>query len=288
MRPAIVLKYTSSRSGVTGSKSGTWHCVAVDVCDGAPGEELRRDHGVRPLQRRGALRSKSTRCQIRPWSSSTARSGSASSRISPLSMMAILVHSSLTSSTMWVERRTTLFSSEFAQKVEKAHAFGRVEARRRLVHDHQRRIAQQRHGDAKALAHAARVATELLLAHVPQVRLPQERLDRLVARPAIGDAFQHGEVIEQALRAHLGIDAEVLRQVAEGLADLVFLADDVDLAEGDGAGVRLLERGNHAHQRGLAGAVGAEQAVHARRNRERDVLQRLHAVGVRLGDALNV
>ena len=60
------------------------------------------------------------------------------------------------------------------------------------------------------------------------------------------------------------------------------------LAEADGARVRLLQRREDAHQRGLAGAVGTEQAVHPRRNRERHVLQRLHAVGVGLGDVANV
>ena len=52
----------------------------------------------------------------------------------------------------------------------------------------------------------------------------------------------------------------------------------------DAAAVGFLQRGEDAHQRRLAGAVGAEQAVHARRDRQADVLQRLHAVGVGLGD----
>ena len=56
--------------------------------------------------------------------------------------------------------------------------------------------------------------------------------------------------------------------------------------EADAAFIRLLQRGQDAHQRGLAGAVGAEQAVHPRRNRERHVLQRLHAVGIGLGYAV--
>ena len=64
-----------------------------------------------------------------------------------------------------------------------------------------------------------------------------------------GDALQHGEVVEQARRARFGIHAELLRQIAERLADLILLADDVDAVEGDGASVRLLERGDDAHQR---------------------------------------
>ena len=95
-------------------------------------------------------------------------------------------------------------------------------------------------------------------------------------------------MFEQVLRAHLRIDAELLRQVAERLAHLILLLQHVDVAEVDAAAVRLLQRGQDAHQRGLAGAVGAEQAVHPRRNRERHVLQRLHAVGVGLGYVANV
>ena len=101
--------------------------------------------------------------------------------------------------------------------------------------------------------------------------------------------FEHREVIEQALGAHLRIDAELLRQVAERLAHVVLLRQHVDVAErGSLPAVRLLQRGEDAHQRRLAGAVRAEQAVHPRGNGERDVLQRLHAVGIRLGDAANV
>ena len=59
-------------------------------------------------------------------------------------------------------------------------------------------------------------------------------------------------------------------------------------AEVDRATIRLLERGKDAHQRGLAGAVGAKQSVHPCGNGETDVLQRVDAVGVRLGDAADV
>ena len=72
--------------------------------------------------------------------------------------------------------------AQLAEQVQEAHALGRVEAGGRFVHDHQLRVAQQRDGDAEALPHAAGVAAELLLAHVPEVGLPEERLDDLLAR----------------------------------------------------------------------------------------------------------
>jgi hypothetical protein len=100
--------------------------------------------------------------------------------------------------------------------------------------------------------------------------------------------LEDGEMPEQLLRARLGIDAELLGQVAERLPHGVHLLHDVEVAEVDGADVRLLERGEDAHQRRLAGTVRAEQAVHSRRNRERHVLQRLHAVGIGLRYVANV
>jgi len=95
-------------------------------------------------------------------------------------------------------------------------------------------------------------------------------------------------VVQQVLGAAPGIHAELLRQVAEGLPHLPLLLHHVEVAEADGPRVGLLERGEGAHQRGLAGAVGAEQAVHSGRDGERHVLQRTHAVGVGLGNLLDL
>jgi hypothetical protein len=53
--------------------------------------------------------------------------------------------------------------ADLAQQVEEAHALGRVEPRGGLVDDDELRVAEQRDGDAEALAHAARVAAEPLL-----------------------------------------------------------------------------------------------------------------------------
>ena len=91
------------------------------------------------------------------------------------------------------------------------------------------------------------------------------------------------EVIEQVLGAHLRIDAKLLRQVAERLAHFILLIQHVDARRAWTLPLSgSCKRGQDAHQRGLAGAVGAEQAVHPRRNREGHVLQRLHAVGIGL------
>ena len=76
---------------------------------------------------------------------------------------------------------------ELAQQVEEAHALRGVEPRRRLVDDDEPRVAQQRDRDAEPLAHAARVAAQLPPAHVPEVRLAQERVRFLNLLSEIGE-----------------------------------------------------------------------------------------------------
>jgi hypothetical protein len=108
----------------------------------------------------------------------------------PLLMIAIRVHSSLTSSTMCVEIRTTPFSAELAEQIEKPQALRRIEAGGWFVDNQQFRVADQRHGDTKALFHAARVPSELLVADVPEIRLPQQRLHDLGPRAAVDNPLQ--------------------------------------------------------------------------------------------------
>ena len=79
-------------------------------------------------------------------------------------------------------------------------------------------------------------------------------------------------MIEHALGAQVRVEAELLRQVAENLSDVVRLREHVDVAEADGARVGLLQRGDGPHQRRLACAVGPEQPEHAGGDLERDVV----------------
>ena len=65
-----------------------------------------------------------------------------------------------------------------------------------------------------------------------------------------------------------------------GIAQALGFADDVDVAEADAAFGRRLQRGDSAHQRRLAGAVGAQQAEHPLGNGQADVVQRPRAVAV--------
>ena len=78
-----------------------------------------------------------------------------------------------------------LFSPISASRLRKRTRSSGIEPRGRLVDDDQLRVAEQRDGDAEALAHAAGEAAELLLARVPQVRLLEQRVDDVAAARAL-------------------------------------------------------------------------------------------------------
>jgi hypothetical protein len=196
-------------------------------------------------------------------------------------MMAMLAHRSATSDDVGGQDHGLVFA-DVGQQVVEAHALLRVEAGGRFVDDDQFRVAQQRLGDAEALAHAARETAQALVAHFEQIGLLQQAIDHFAAA-AVAQAFEHGKVVEQFVSGHFRVDAEILRQVAQQAADLVFFIEHVKVAEEDRAGIAFLQGGNGAHQRRFAGAVGAEQAEHPGRDGERNIVQRHNAVGVGLG-----
>ena len=111
------------------------------------------------------------------------RAGSPASSTRPPSMIAIRLHSSRTSSTMWVERITTTFCADLAEQVVEAVALLRVEAGGRLVDDEELGLAEQRLRDAEALAHAARDSCPAcFLRDVLEVGLTQQRRRRASRR----------------------------------------------------------------------------------------------------------
>ena len=203
-------------------------------------------------------------------------------------MIAMLRHRSLTSETMCVERMTMMFSPMALSRLWKRTRSSGIEAGRGLVDDDEPRISQQRLRDAEALLHAAGKAAQRLVAMVPQVGLPQQRLHHLAPLLGILDALQRSEVRQQALGRDLGIQSKLLRQIAEHLAHVVLLAQHVDAVHARGAAVGFLQRGQSAHEGGLAGAVRAEQSEHALWNGQRDVLQRLRPVGIALGETCDL
>src|SRR5689334_3109390 len=118
-------------------------------------------------------------------------------------------------------------SPQLGEQVEKTHTFFGVQSRRRLVDDDQPWIAEQRDGDAEALAHAARKATELLRTVPYQVRLLEQRCHETASFGAIGYSLQNGKMVEQIFGGHLRVDAELLRQIAERAAHRLFVSQHV-------------------------------------------------------------
>ena len=178
------------------------------------------------------------------------------------------------------------FFADFDEQVVKARTLLRVEARGRLVDDDQLGVAEQRLRNAEALAHAAGKSAERFLAHIMQIGLAQQGVDHLAPLGAICEPLQPRQMIEQVFGADLRVDAEVLRQIAEHATHGVFVAKNVDAAGHVGelrrARVGVLQGRQRSHQGRLAGAIRPEQAEHAGGDRQRDVVERAHAVGIGL------
>jgi hypothetical protein len=74
------------------------------------------------------------------------------------------------------------------------------------------------------------------------------------------------DAVELGVNAHVFLGGQIevrghrLRDDTDDFADLVGIADDIVAGDARESGGRGDERGEHAQQRGLAGAVGAEQA----------------------------
>ena len=62
------------------------------------------------------------------------------------------------------------------------------------------------------------------------------------------------------------------------------VVDDIDVAQGGVAEIRFLQSRQRSHQRGLARSIGAQKTEHAVGDFERDVVQRLNAVSISLGE----
>ncbi len=120
------------------------------------------------------------------------------------------------------------------------------------------------------------------MAHVEQVGLLQQAVDHFAPASPVRQALEAGEMVQQLIGGDLGIDPEVLRQVAQQAADLVFFVQHVQFTQEHRAGIAFLQRCQRTHQGGLAGAIGAEQAKHPGRDRERDIVQGDHAIGIGL------
>ena len=134
---------------------------------------------------------------------------------------------------------------------------GRVQAGRRLVEQQQLRVAQQRAGDPQPLAHAVRVAADLVARPVGEVDGVQRSID-----PAGGTiAVERGDELEIAPAAHVRIEARRLDEPGDAVERAHAVDQRVAPEELDCALVGADEPEQHPHRRRLAGAVGPEIAI---------------------------
>ena len=105
-----------------------------------------------------------------------------------------------------------------------------------------------------------------------------------VTRGARLEPLGGGDVVEELERRELRVDAEILRQVAERLAQRVGLLRQVDAVPQHAARARPRDGGEDAHERGLAGAVRAQEPGDPGRECERELRQRPAATGITLAE----
>jgi hypothetical protein len=162
-----------------------------------------------------------------------------------------------------------------------------VHARGRLVEDQQARPVHQRPGEDQSALHPARQRARAL---VP-LRRERERVEQLAGALAALLA-RHPEVaavvVERLLARQEPVEVEVLRRQADRETRLLVVVDRVVAEHANRAGGGLGKAGGAVDQRGLAGAVRAEQAEElAGLDPQRNATQGLDPGGVALEQVID-
>ncbi|MCF0087411.1 hypothetical protein B0E37_02474 [Streptomyces sp. MH192] len=180
------------------------------------------------------------------------------------------------------EDRTALRREGLHQVPHPEDAFG-VEAVDRLVEEQHLGVAEERGGDAEALAHAEREALGAAPGHVLQADDAEHLVD--AALRDAGELREAEEVVAGAAPAVHGLGVQQGADVPGGAGEpAVGVAADGDVARGG-----VVQTEDHAHGGGLAGAVRTEEAGHhARPYLEGKVVHgRLVAVALGQADCLD-
>ena len=145
----------------------------------------------------------------------------------------------------------------------------RVEPGGGLVEQQQPRAADQRPGDAEALAHAVRVAADAILRPVGEVHGVEGLVD-LRARVA---AVERRDELEVLAAGEVGIEARRLDEPRHAIQCALAVDHRIPAEEPCAAPARTDQPEQDAQRCGLAGAVGAEVSVDvARLDGEVDVV----------------
>ena len=145
------------------------------------------------------------------------------------------------------------------------HPLLRVDAGGRLVQDQHLRRAEQRLGQRGPPALAAGHGPDPFRAEVGQPHQVEHAAHFRVPRGRLGPFLEQRDVVHEREGGEATREADLLRQVAELAADAGALGGHLRVqAQHAHLSVAGRQRGGQqAQQRGLAGAVGAEQPGHA-------------------------
>ena len=153
--------------------------------------------------------------------------------------------------------------AEFYQQVAETDALPRVQPGGRLIDHQDARQVQQGLGNADPLFHPTGKSADFLVLRCFQMHRFQHVADARLPFPAVGDVLQDRLIIEELVGAHVFVGAEILGQIADQSLHFFPLLFHVDVVDVDCAIALLQDAADDAHQRGLAGAVGTQQAEHA-------------------------
>ena len=154
---------------------------------------------------------------------------------------------------------------------------GRGEPERGLVEHDELRRAHEAAADREHLLLAARERPGRLPAALGEPREQREH-PLAILRALAPCARQHGADLEILVHAESGEDLPALRDLADAeiAHAMARQATDFGPAEADAAASRTMQAGDGLDQRGLAGAVGADDGDdRSRVDRERNAVERL-------------
>ena len=138
----------------------------------------------------------------------------------------------------------------------------RVEPGGRLVEEDDRRVADQAHRDVEPASHASRVRRRLAVSCIGE----REAVEQLVGdHTRVLEVTQLGDQHEVLPAGQHFVDGSELAGQADRLADVARLGRDVEAVDRGRARVGLEQGRQDLHERGLAGAVRAEQGEDASR-----------------------
>ena len=161
---------------------------------------------------------------------------------------------------MWLDTKTVLpLGGELPDERAELADAGGVEAVGRLIEDHEFGIVQDRCRDGEALAHAERVRARLVAAPRRQADEREHLVDARVGDARI-DLRPEAQVVARRHVREVRLPFERRAGAAEGFGEM---RARVEAEEFGVAAGRRDEAEHRADGRGLAGAVGAEEAEDA-------------------------